>query len=101
MPGSGASKVCQICHQDCARKPRAKDAEGRYYCEECLAQRRAEAALRAGAEPARPIDGAAGARASQTGSSPRLPDVSDEDLPFTGGFESGPPKDLWKTRPGA
>lgn len=99
MPSSGASKVCQICHQDCSRKPRAKDAEGRSCCEECLSQPRAEALLRAGTEPARPVDGSAAVRASQTGSSRRLSDLSDDDLRFTGGFDTGPPKDLWKTPP--
>lgn len=101
MPTSGASKVCQICQQDCSRKARAKDAEGRYFCEECLAQRRAEAAMRAGAEPARPNDPQARARASQTSAPPQLPDLSDDDMPFTGGFESGPPKNLWQNRPGS
>jgi hypothetical protein len=46
------AKICYICHQDCSRKPRAKDGQGRYACEACLAQKKAEAALRAGAEPA-------------------------------------------------
>lgn len=29
-------KVCQICGQDCSHKPRAKDANGRYVCKECM-----------------------------------------------------------------
>ncbi len=45
------AKTCQICKQDCSKKPRIKDAQGRYFCEACVAQRKAEAALLAGADP--------------------------------------------------
>lgn len=103
MSVPSASKICGICHSDCSRKPRAKDAQGRYYCEECLAQRQAEASLRAGAEPAGPSDRSAtsATRTSSQAAPPRLPDLNDDDMPFTGGFEGGPPKDLWQKRPRA
>lgn len=45
------AKTCQICKQDCSKKPRTKDAQGRYFCEACVAQKKAEAALLAGADP--------------------------------------------------
>ncbi len=31
-----AAKVCRVCNQDVSKKPRQKDAQGRYVCQECL-----------------------------------------------------------------
>lgn len=56
------AKVCQICHQDCSKKPRVKDPQGRYSCEECVAQRQAEAALLAGADPTPGVERRAAAK---------------------------------------
>jgi hypothetical protein len=40
-----ADKICRICGEDCAGRPRTKDAKGRYYCQPCydeaLARQRA------------------------------------------------------------
>jgi hypothetical protein len=53
-----AAKTCVHCGQDCARKPRTKDGQGRYMCRECVDRLTAKAAP-AAAAPAR-----VGARAS-------------------------------------
>ncbi len=51
MSGAAASaKVCIICKQDCSRKPRSKDKQGRYTCDECAASAKA-ARVTAPAEP--------------------------------------------------
>ncbi|MFO0831142.1 MAG: hypothetical protein U0637_04765 [Phycisphaerales bacterium] len=56
-------KVCVVCKQDVSKRPRVKDAQGRYVCETCMvarAQRRAPAprpSEQAGAPAARASDG--------------------------------------------
>ena len=35
MATSGTAKVCVVCGDDCASKPRTKDNRGRYYCKGC------------------------------------------------------------------
>jgi hypothetical protein len=43
-------KICVHCKQDCSGKPRAKDAQGRYMCKECVEKLKARGA----AAPTRP-----------------------------------------------
>lgn len=31
-----AAKVCRVCKQDCSNRPRQRDKEGRYTCQDCL-----------------------------------------------------------------
>lgn len=42
MPPPPSSRICQLCGEDCTRRPRVKDSHGRYYCAPC-AQRAARA----------------------------------------------------------
>lgn len=43
MAGNASTqKICLICKQDCAGKPRVRDNEGRYYCKSCLANKKQE-----------------------------------------------------------
>ena len=43
MVGNGSvQKICLICKQDCAAKPRVRDNQGRYYCKACIANRKQE-----------------------------------------------------------
>ena len=35
--GGAAAKICVICGEDCSKRPRVKDASGRYRCEACVA----------------------------------------------------------------
>ncbi len=55
----GAStKVCVQCKRDCSARPRQKDAQGRYHCQECVDKRTAEkqaAAAVAVEEPVEPF----------------------------------------------
>lgn len=37
---STPAKICVLCMQDCSNKPRSKDKQGRYTCEECAAKRK-------------------------------------------------------------
>lgn len=39
-PASG--KICIVCGQDCSHKPRSKDKQGRYTCDDCAMRRKAE-----------------------------------------------------------
>lgn len=36
MSAPATEKICIVCKQDCAKKPRMKDAQGRYVCEDCM-----------------------------------------------------------------
>ncbi len=80
-PGSTA-KLCGICGRDCSSKPRIKDAQGRYFCRECVEkkQRAKGAAPAASATPAgaRPPTGKpqAAAPADQQSLMARLVDES-------------------------
>lgn len=58
MPGA-SDKVCAYCQQDCSDKPRAKDAQGRYYCKDCFPLAQA-AQKKGGGAPARTGGGGAG-----------------------------------------
>ena len=40
----GIAKVCVLCKEDVARKPRHKDARGRYFCEPCFQRAKEHAA---------------------------------------------------------
>jgi len=33
---TSAAKTCIVCHQDCSNRPRQKDGQGRYVCQDCL-----------------------------------------------------------------
>ena len=44
-----AAKICQACKQDCSAKPRTKDTNGQYWCNECVAAKQAQAAKPAAA----------------------------------------------------
>ncbi len=33
---ASAAKVCKVCKQDCSNRPRQRDKEGRYTCQDCL-----------------------------------------------------------------
>ncbi len=57
----GPAKICSVCHEDCSRKPREKDAQGRYTCGPCAEKLRAKAAARPTATPAPPPPPAAAA----------------------------------------
>jgi hypothetical protein len=46
------AKICVLCGQDCSKRPRTKDQQGRYTCDECLT--RAKAARPAAVAPAAP-----------------------------------------------
>jgi hypothetical protein len=48
------AKICQVCKQDCSAKPRTKDANGLYFCNECLAAQKAQAAKGAAGGAAQP-----------------------------------------------
>lgn len=92
MSATVPAKVCQICYQDCSRKPRTKDGQGRYYCEECLEQKKAEAALLAGADPApgperKPLS-------PKSKAAPSLPEVDEN--PFSMGDDEGTPAGFWE-----
>lgn len=46
MPeGAAPAKICISCGQDCSRKPRSKDKQGRYTCDECSTRPKAAGAL--------------------------------------------------------
>lgn len=34
------AKICKICNKDCSTKPRTKDLQGNYYCNQCLDARK-------------------------------------------------------------
>lgn len=36
LPAGAPAKVCILCGADCSKRPRVKDAQGRYSCKECL-----------------------------------------------------------------
>ncbi|MFI4898743.1 MAG: hypothetical protein ACIARR_13080 [Phycisphaerales bacterium JB059] len=38
MPSPRSPKTCQLCGEDCGRRPRVKDSHGRYYCAPCAKQ---------------------------------------------------------------
>lgn len=48
MANAGQAKLCVVCGNDCAGKPRTKDPKGRYYCRSCY-----ESAKQAVASPAK------------------------------------------------
>lgn len=50
--GGGSGKICVVCGQDCSNKPRTKDAQGRYFCQDCYDQAVAKKKL-AGSGPAK------------------------------------------------
>lgn len=54
MAADSPAKVCQMCKQDCSNRPRTKDANGLYWCNECLAKRGAAGA--GGAAPKRSVE---------------------------------------------
>lgn len=56
---STAPKICTVCGLDCSNKPRAKDAQGRYVCKECM--QRAQAAQVAKQDAGKPKAAAGGA----------------------------------------
>lgn len=41
-PAPTSGKICIVCGQDCSHKPRSKDKQGRYTCDDCSTRRRAE-----------------------------------------------------------
>lgn len=82
------SKVCVICSQDCAGKPRVKDAHGRYFCKACH-----EAAMKkAGSAPAAaqpPQAQAASKPAVKAASRPVAPPIPEpEPEPAFDGFDN-------------
>lgn len=86
------AKICQICKEDCSKKPRVKDAQGRYSCEACVAQRKAEAALLAGADP-KPAPESR--HPSKPGPKPATPEpiplaLDDADSPSAGFWDEAP-----------
>lgn len=36
MAGEAEGKICVVCKQDCSGRPRQKDEQGRYTCQNCL-----------------------------------------------------------------
>lgn len=52
-PEPAPAKICAICGEDCAGRPRTKDPKGRYYCQACYDERRREVAA-SRAAPAAP-----------------------------------------------
>lgn len=67
-PAPSSGKICQMCKQDCSAKPRTKDADGKYWCNECMAKR--AAAKPAAASPAARPAPAARPGAGQANSAP-------------------------------
>jgi len=66
-------KICSLCHTDCSTRPRTKDADGRYFCRECVERvkrERQQPARRAGAPAVPPV----------SASNESLPDDADVDL---------------------
>ncbi len=57
----GVQKICRVCGEDCAAKPRTKDPQGRYVCGPCVqrikAKRAREREQRAAADDAAPAIG--------------------------------------------
>lgn len=74
-----AEKICVVCGTDCADRPRLKDANGRYACQDCVeAKRRAATGGRAQARPTakpkpRPTAPAAGRAGAATSGSTNAP----------------------------
>lgn len=50
------SKICMVCKQDCSHRPRSKDKQGRYTCDECTERRGAPVRSPAGAASSPPAD---------------------------------------------
>lgn len=76
MPEATGRKICVICGQDCAGRPRVRDPKGHYYCQDCYekAKRRQEEA-RAASSP-EPV-------AAPPPPEPPEPDLDDD---FAGGL---------------
>lgn len=49
---ASSTKVCIICHQDCSNRPRQKDGQGRYVCQDCLNKAKQQGAKEKMAAPA-------------------------------------------------
>jgi predicted amidophosphoribosyltransferase len=49
---SSPAKTCAICRQDCTNKPRVKDAQGHYFCRDCVEKKKAAQQNGAQAKPA-------------------------------------------------
>jgi hypothetical protein len=47
-----AAKVCVVCKEDCSKRPRTKDAQGRYVCEACVQKLQAKLEAQPAAEAA-------------------------------------------------
>jgi hypothetical protein len=43
-PAPTSGKICIVCGQDCSHKPRSKDRQGRYTCDDCSTRRKADSA---------------------------------------------------------
>jgi hypothetical protein len=78
MAETASAKVCIHCGQDCSKKARTKDAQGRYACKECHEAALAKAAAAAAAKPV------AVARSSPKPAEPDPIAIEDD-----GGFDPG------------
>lgn len=54
MADGAVAKLCAACAKDVASLPRTKDAQGRYFCQECAAKLKAKQPQQATARPAAP-----------------------------------------------
>lgn len=57
-PAPSPAKVCIVCRQDCSNRPRNKDEQGRYTCQDCAKKMATAGASRGGsasAAPSRPV----------------------------------------------
>jgi hypothetical protein len=72
-----AEKICIVCKQDCSKKPRSKDAMGRYVCDGCISKVQAKASA-----PARETQPASKLGQPEQPDRPAQPDIvtADEEL---------------------
>lgn len=66
------AKVCIVCKQDCSKKPRSKDEQGRYTCKPCQEKRAAQAAAAKARPAAKP--------STTTVTAPAFDDGADNDF---------------------
>jgi hypothetical protein len=77
-PEVAPAKICVACGQDCANKPRIKDARGRYFCQPCF--QKLEQKQKAAAAPPAAMAVATAPKAPAARPAPRAPAAPGADL---------------------